>query len=128
MAEEEPKGGSRIPVMNVEHVSSILDIGGDYIERNIGELAGPGMPRREPRSNQWLIPIMCQCEFGSLIVGEIRIDDSGAVRSAATADEVIRRLSQMCRKLKAPDPADDQLAVSPRSKSFIRRKSSSVKA
>jgi hypothetical protein len=77
----------------------------DFLLDNIGHMTYPGNPSFDQITQHWFVPILCRTERGSMVVGDVKLDDQGHVIHAPGRDEIVGRLT-------TPDPANFQVGRS----------------
>ena len=103
-----------------EMIRAIADSARDYMISNYGHLTGPREPRRDP-SGVWHVQIVCSTKYGNLVIGQMILDDSGAILEKPSPEELDRAIDYLITKLESVQlPEGRELTVRDKKKNLPR--------
>ena len=67
----------------------------EFLLDNIGHMTHPRQASFDPLSQHWFVPIYCRTSRGSVVIGDIEVDQEGSIIFAPSREEMLTRLPRM---------------------------------
>ena len=74
----------------------------DYLLDNIGHMTYPGNASFDPSTRRWRVPVFCRTARGSVVVGDVEVDEAGRIVYAPSREEMLARLGPSAAEVTSP--------------------------